>query len=130
MNKNWLRRVIKRCSVDAPANTKQIFTSSDGWNENEPSCTQFFAPNFSTPNTRLNASSAIPNAAARYRTRFTRSRLRRNSPNTMKNTTPMTMASSSFVSADGSLEAMTHRPIVHRKNARLSTSKPLRRRSL
>ena len=53
------------CSVDAPAKMKQSLTSSDGWKEIGPSSTQFFAPYFSTPKSRLNTSSAMPAAAAR-----------------------------------------------------------------
>lgn len=64
MNRIRFRFVTIRSMVEAPAKIKQIFTSSDGWNEMPPREIQFFAPNFSVPKTKLNSSSATPAAAA------------------------------------------------------------------
>ena len=64
MNSTRLRRETTRSSVEAPTNTKQTFTSSEGWNESGPIMIQFRAPYCSVPNTRLNSSSATPITAA------------------------------------------------------------------
>ena len=127
MNITKFRFAIRRCSVDAPAYTKQIFTSSDGWNDTPPSWIQLRAPNFSVPSTRFTARSSRPAAEARYRNTFARSRSRSVHPTKRNTTRPAQSARNSFSRLSGALAATTAKPIVVRKNAMVSTSKPRRR---
>ena len=69
----------------------------------------------------------MPATAARYRTVFARSRSRSDQQTTRNTHTPATIASSSLIRLSGAELDTTARPIVHRKNASVSASKPVLR---
>lgn len=126
-NIHRFRFIISLSSVAAPAYTNAIFAISEGCTESGPIKIQFFAPYTSLPNSRVSASRPSAPAAINQRSFTERPRSRSSQPSTMNTARPIPNAASCLYSADGSDDAMTAKPIVDRKKAMDSTSKPVLR---
>lgn len=87
---------------------------------------QFFAPYCSRPSTKTAASSSTAPTAAGRRMVFVLSRSRSHAPKRKNETTPAKTIIIWRNISDGTEVAMTERPMVERKNATVSTSKPVR----
>ena len=101
-------------------------TNSEGCNENPPMCIQFFAPYSSLPSTSTAARMRTERIASGRRIFFVLSRSRSHQPSTKNEMTPAKTIIICLSISSGTEEAMTESPMEDRKNAMVSTSKPLR----
>ena len=127
MVKIRFRRANRRSMVSAPARIKATFTNSEGWNDKGPMLTQLRAPNSCWPKSTLKASKAQAAMATGQRSFLAMARSRRNSPSRTKANRPSNTETVCLGSVEIEEEAVMHRHSDVRKNARLSSSNPVRR---
>ena len=87
---------------------------------------QFFAPKYSVPKARFISSSKTAATAAGLISFLTRFRSRSHEPRAQKAAMPASRSTTCFSILRGVELAQTDIPIVHRKKAIASTSKPVR----
>ena len=127
---NRFRLVTSLSSVDAPKKINAILTNSDGCTVIKPRSIQFLEPYSVNPSAIFTAKSARAMTHISQRVFLARLRLRKNQPRVMKTARPITAATICFSRAEGDDEAVHANPRVTRKNAMISTSKPVRSNNL
>ena len=101
--------------------------TSDVWSDREPKRSHAFAPPSLEPMSSVMASRPTAVAPMNQRTFCARVRSRRKKPRMRNIVMPIKIAMSCLGSSSGTVEPVTASDSVHRKNAMVSISKPMRR---